>query len=130
MVDYHSRDLSVPGLAEVIDEMFSISWKSRGKHGVLAEIQRVVNNTVLIHTMRLAVEERATPQARAIALYKLKELKEWLNVNIASARDENQKAHLFYAANQIKLFLENPSEFQIARPLSPPPGAPIGMFDR
>lgn len=129
MVDYHSRDEHVPGLAEVLDSLFSATWKGEEKQGILAEIQRVVNNVVLFNTMRLAVEERAIPQARAIAMYKLEEMKDWLGPRIQSQKGKDQKAHFYYAANQIKLFLENPSQVVIALPLSPPPGAPIGMYD-
>jgi len=128
MVDYFSRDKNVLGLSEVLDRLILSTWKSQEKQGTLAEIQRVVNNVVMLNVMRLAVEESAIPQARAIAFLKLEDLKNWLIKDYYSVDDQDQKAHFFYAASQIKLFLENPSQIQLTLPLSSPPGAPIGMY--
>ncbi len=128
MVDYHSRDKNIPGLSEVLDLLIQSTWKSQEKQGTLAEIQRVVNNVVMLNIMRLAVEESAISQARAIAFLKLEDLKNWLIKNYYSVDDEDQKAQFFYAASQIKLFLENPSQIQLTLPFSSPPGAPIGMY--
>ena len=128
MVDYHSRDENIPGLSEVLDRLIQSTWKSSEKHGTLAEIQRVVNNVVMLNVMRLAVEESAVSQARAIAFLKLEDLKNWLIKDYYAVDNKDQKAHFFYAASQIKLFLENPSQIQLTLPLSSPPGAPIGMY--
>ena len=128
MVDYHSRDKNIPGLSEVLDRLIQSTWKSQEKQGTLAEIQRVVNHVVMLNVMRLAVEGSAIPQARAIAYLKLEDLKNWMIKNYYAVTDEDQKALYFYSANQIKLFLENPSQIQLTLPLSSPPGAPIGMY--
>lgn len=130
MVDYHSRDAGIPGLGEVLDRLFGATWKTEGKGGAAAEIQRVVNHVVLLNTMGLAVSESANAQARALALFKLDELKKWLFQSLSSIDDEDQKAHFFAAYSQIQLFHQNPQQFVFALPLSPPPGAPIGMYDR
>jgi hypothetical protein len=81
--------------------------------------------------MRLAIDERAAPQVRAIIFLKLSELKNWLSqqVKIKPVKDESQKAHYFYGLSQIDLFLKNPEKVKLAIPLQPPPGAPIGMYD-
>ena len=81
--------------------------------------------------MRLAVDGRAAPQVRAIIFLKLNELKYWLSqeVNVKRVKDESQRAHYSYALSQIDLFLKNPEKVKLAIPLSPPPGAPIGMYD-
>ncbi|MCJ7583034.1 MAG: zinc-dependent metalloprotease [Candidatus Aminicenantes bacterium] len=128
MVDYHSRDKNIPGLSEVLDRLIQSTWKSQAKQGALAEIQRVVNNVVMLNVMRLAVEESALPQVRAIAFLKLEDLKNWLIKDYYAVDDKDQKAHFFYAASQIKMFLENPSQMQLTLPRSSPPGAPIGMY--
>ena len=128
MVDYHSRDKNIPGLSEVLNRLIDSTWKSHEKQGPLAEIQRVVNNVVMLNIMRLAVEESTLPQARAIAFLKLEDLKNWLIKNYYAVEDEDQKAQFFYSASQIKLFLENPGQIQLTLPLSSPPGAPIGMY--
>ena len=77
--------------------------------------------------MSLASGERASNQVRAIAELKLEELKNWLNAQRNIARDENQKAFLFYAAEQIKRFQADPKKMNLTRPNDPPDGQPIGM---
>jgi len=130
MVDYHSRDAAIPGVGQVLDKLIGATWKTQGKSGIQAEIQRVVNQVVLLNTMSLAVSESAIPQARAIALLKLEELKRWLLQRWPDIEDEDQKAHFFAAAGQIRLFQQNPQQFALPLPLSAPPGAPIGTWER
>jgi len=126
LVDYHSRDSKLPGLSEVLDRLISFTWKSEHKSGVLGEIQRVVNNVVLFNLMSLVADERAAPQAKAMASLKLDELKIWLIQHVESSKDEDQKAHYHHAILQIKFFQRDPEKFKLSIPLLPPPGAPIG----
>jgi hypothetical protein len=130
LVDYHSRKKDVPGLADVLDILISSTWKSSSKSSYHAEIQRVVDNALMYSIMRLAVDEGTNPQVRAVAMLKLDELKNWLSVQVKSVKDESQKAHYFYAVSQIKLFQADPSKVKFAVASRPPPGAPIGMFDK
>jgi hypothetical protein len=127
MIEYHSRNKDVPGLAEVLDELISSTWKAEPKPGYHGEIQRVVNNVLLYDLMKLAVNEKTAPSVRATASLKLDDLKTWLNENMESVKDENQKAHYFQAVWQINLFQDNPDMIKLAAPLTPPQGAPIGM---
>ncbi|MDH4217358.1 MAG: zinc-dependent metalloprotease [Candidatus Aminicenantes bacterium] len=127
MVEYHSRNEDIPGLAEVLDRLISSTWKTERKSDYPGEIQRVVDNVLLNNMMRLAVDEMAAPSVRAMASLKLDELKTWLNEKIDSQKDERQKAHYFQAAWQIKLFQDNPDRIKLKAPLKPPEGAPIGM---
>jgi hypothetical protein len=131
LVEYHSRRKDVPGLAEVLDNLISSTFKSSPKSSYLAEIQRVVDTVLLYHVMSLAADEDANPQVRAVALLKLEELKNWLNqqVYLKPVKDESQKAHYYYAFSQIKLFQTDPSKVKLAVPSRPPQGAPIGMYD-
>jgi hypothetical protein len=130
LVEYHSRKKDIPGLADVLDRLISSTWKSTLKSSYHAEIQRVVDNALMYNMMRLAVEEGTNPQVRAVAMLKLEELRNWLSVQVKSVKDESQKAHYFYAVSQIKLFQADPSKVKFAVASRPPPGAPIGMFDR
>jgi len=41
-------------------------------------------------------------------------------------RDQNQRAFLLYAANQIKRFQEDPKKMNLTKPNDPPDGQPIG----
>jgi hypothetical protein len=126
LVEFHARDARYPGFAEVLDKILASSWKAPVGTGYPAEIQRTVNMVVLGELMSLAAGERAHNQARAIAELKLEELKNWLNVQRSIARDENQKAFLFYAEEQIKRFQADPRRMNLTRPNDPPDGQPIG----
>jgi hypothetical protein len=129
MVEYHSRNEGFPGLSEALDKLISFTWKSTHKSGYHTEIQRVVDNVFLYNLMRLGVDEKSTPQVRAIAHLKLDELKNWLNMQISLLKDKNQKAHYFYAVSQINQLQADPDKIKLAIPLIPPQGAPIGMYD-
>lgn len=124
LIDFHSRNKDYPGLAEVVDRLLAATWKSSGQLSLSssqAEIQRVVNNVALIYLMRLTVDEKcASPQARAIALLKLDELKKWLESRLSEEKDEDLKAHYLYGMTQVSLFLKDPRAFKIPQLLSPP----------
>jgi hypothetical protein len=126
LVEFHARDARYPGFAEVLDKILASSWKAPVGTGYPAEIQRTVNMVVLGELMSLAAGERAHNQVRAIAELKLEELKNWLNTQRSIARDENQKAFLFYAEEQIKRFQADPKKMNLTRPNDPPDGQPIG----
>ncbi len=127
LVEFHARDPRYPGFAEVLDQILSSTWKAPVATGYQAEIQHTVNMVVLVDLMSLASGERAQNQVRAVAELKLEELKGWLIEERGIARDENQKAFLFYATNQIKRFQEDPKKMNLTRAADPPDGQPIGM---
>jgi hypothetical protein len=126
LVEFHGRDARYPGFVEVLDKILAYTWKAPVGTGYPAEIQRTVNMVVLGELMSLAAGERAHNQVRAIAELKLDELKNWLNEQRSITRDENQKAFLFYAAEQIKRFQADPKKMNLTRPNDPPDGQPIG----
>jgi len=126
LVEYHARDARYPALSEVVDRIFGATLKAPMGTGYNAEIQRTVNMVLLMDLMSLASGERASNQVRAIAEAKLAELKGWLVQQQDLTRDEEQKAYLAYAANQIKRFQEDPKKMNLSKPNEPPDGQPIG----
>jgi len=125
LVEYHSRDTSLPSLGEVVDKLIGATWKSSLSSSYYAEIQRVVNHVVLFNLMRLSSNEKTASQVRAVATTKLNELKEWLVLQLGVVKDEDQKAHYLYAVSQIKVFQENPEKVKLTAPLAIPKGPPI-----
>jgi len=125
LVDFHARNKEYPGLAEVVDKLVAATWKSSDKYPsspYLTEIQRIVDNVAMIYLMHLAQDENAaSPQARAVALLKLDELKSWLAARSAEEKDEDLRAHYKYGTLQISLFIADPKGFKIP-PLLTPPG--------
>ena len=126
LVEFHVRNPETPGLGEVIDRLLDATWKSESGDGLKAEVSRTVARLALRSLMSLAVDGRASDQARAIALLKLDEFSGRLENETAAAQDEAQKAHLLAASIELKRFLEDPKLENIPAPLPLPPGDPIG----
>jgi len=127
LVQFHALDQRNPGLAEVIDKVFAATWKAPAAMGYAGEIQHTVNMVVLSDLMALASSERAPNQARAIASWKLEQLKTWLSTQSRLRTDENQRAFLYYSVEQIKRFQEDPKKMNLTPAQQPPDGQPIGM---
>lgn len=130
LIQYHSQDSQQPGLTEVLDALLNATWKSPRRSGELAADQRVVDDVTLNQLMTLAANEKAADEARAATLLKLTELRGWLTKQAPLATDPQQKAHLLYAAAQIRKFEQEPSQLLKPTPLlEAPPGAPIGTTE-
>jgi hypothetical protein len=129
LVQFHARDARNPGLGEVIDRVLAATWKAPVASGYAGEIQHTVNMVVLTNLMSLAASDRASNQVRAIAAWKLEQLKTWLNTQRRATMDENQRAFLFYSFDQIKRFQEDPKKMNLTNPQPPPDGQPIGAAD-
>ncbi|HEV2834313.1 MAG TPA: zinc-dependent metalloprotease [Pyrinomonadaceae bacterium] len=129
LVQFHALDARNPGLAEVIDRILSATWKAPAASGYDGEIQHTVNMVVLTNLMSLAASDRASNQVRAIASWKIEQLKTWLNSQRRVTTDENRRAFLYYSAEQIKRFQEDPKKMNLTNPQQPPDGQPIGATD-
>ncbi len=127
LVQFHARDARNPGLAEVIDKILARTWKAPVATGYAGELQRTVDMVVLGDLMSLAANERALNQVRAIASWKLDQLKTWVSSQSRMTTDQNHRAFLFYSLEQIKRFQEDPKKMNLTPPQAPPDGQPIGM---
>ena len=127
LVQFHARDTRNPGLVEVIDKILASTWKAPVATGYAGEIQHTVDMVILGDLMALASAERAPNQVRAIAELKLEQLKGWLGTQRTLTADDNHRAFLFYAVEQIKRFQDDPKKMTLTRPQDPPDGQPIGM---
>lgn len=127
LVEYHARDAKALGLEETIEKLLAQTWKSqRPADGYHAAIARAVDHTALTHLMGLAANERASAQVRAVAWFKLEELRKWIAGQSATAADAALRAHFSFAAAQIKRFQEDPKDFVLPQLPNPPDGQPIG----
>lgn len=127
MVQFHALDeRNNPPLGDLLDKILTETFRAplRGEYG--GEIQRTVNAVVLNELMALAANERASNEVRAIAELKLDELKTWATSQANGMRDQNQRAFLLYAANQIRRFQDDPKKMNLTKPNDPPDGQPIG----
>lgn len=126
LVEYHARDNPSPGLAEVIDELLRSTWKAASANAYETEIRRTVDQVVLFHLTQLAASEPASPQVRAMAGFKLRELKRWLGQHAWSG--DSEKAWAEFAVAQIDRFEREPKTIPVPSPAPVPPGMPIGEW--
>jgi hypothetical protein len=127
LIQFHARDTRNPDLGEVIDKIFLATWKAPPAAGYPGEIQHTVDMVILKRLMTLAANDNASNQARAIASLKLDQLRSWLTIQMRLAANDNRRAFLLYASEQIRRFKEDPSKVKLTSAQDPPDGQPIGM---
>ncbi|MHB8753772.1 MAG: zinc-dependent metalloprotease [Candidatus Acidiferrales bacterium] len=126
MIEYHARNASYPGFAELVDDLIAATWKAQPESGYDGAVQQTVDSVVLDHLMALAANDHAAAQTRAIASLKLDELKTWMAAQVKSSANESRRAQFFFAMQEIKRFEKNPSALHLTLPTPPPAGDPIG----
>jgi len=127
IVQQSAVDPSIPGLGEVLDEVFSSVFGAGVSSPYEAEISRAVEWVAVTRVIGLA-GGAAMPQVRAIALKKLEDQKEALEGMMASA-DDSDAAHYSLLSGTIERFLKDPTTPpSLPSPLAAPPGAPIGQW--
>jgi uncharacterized protein DUF4953/uncharacterized protein DUF5117 len=127
IVEFHARNgVEYPTLGNVFDKILDETFRATVSSGYDGEIQRTVNAAVLNKLMTLAANERASNQVRAVAELQLEALRDWAATHANQTRDQNQRAFLFYTANQIKRFQDDPKKMNLTKPNDPPDGQPIG----
>ena len=126
LVEYKSRDNTLPGLQDVLDVLIMSSWKNQVQQKFHGEINRVVGKLVLSNMILLAENETASGQARAIALSAVFELEKWMQEAYKKEKDNDQKAHILFGMELIRRFRENPEWFRPGETFQLPMGSPIG----
>jgi hypothetical protein len=127
LVEQHALDPTIPGLGQVIDEVFGQVFGASADDAYEAEISRAVEWVTVSRVMGLA-GSASMPQVRAIALKKLQDQKDALEGMTAGA-DEAEAAHWVLLSGTIERFLKDPTAMPSV-PSAPaaPPGAPIGSW--
>ena len=120
LVEQHTLDASLPGLEEVLENLFEASLNAAANTEYEAAVKRVVEGVVLERTMWLAANAPMR-QVRAISSAALSRTRDDLRGRSAS------EPHAQLLARDIQRFLDRPGE-AVADRLAPPapPGAPIG----
>jgi len=126
LVEFNARDPRLPGLGDVIERLLEATWEAPRRGGSLEETQRTIENSVLHGLMALAANEAAAPQARAIALEKIRLLKLWMDSLLTAGTTEQQSAHLRFAIGEVERFASSPEKWKAPAGLVVPPGQPIG----
>lgn len=126
LLEYHARDAANPALEDVIDRLVAATWKAAPETGSAAAVQRTVDDVVLDGLIELAVNPEAATQVRAIAYLKVQELGRWLPYELGRTNDEARRAHYVFALARIERLRKEPGNPLPSKPLTPPPGQPIG----
>ena len=125
LVEFHARDAANPGLEEMIDAVIAATWKSPRGSDYKGAVARTVDDVALYDLLALATKDAASTESRAIAAYKLHQLKGWLG-GAAAGVGEEERAHRAQAVWQIEQFERDPKKLELPGPAQPPDGPPIG----
>jgi hypothetical protein len=125
LVEFHARNAANPGFEEVLDAIVGATWKASRGADYNGAIARVVDDVALYDLLSLATNDSASPEVRAIAELKLRQLKSWLGGSAGSA-GEDELAHRAQALRQIEQFERDPKKLELPAPTEPPDGPPIG----
>jgi len=110
------------GLSEMLKTLIDKTWKAPRKTGVQKLIQFQTEQILLTYLLASGIDQDGSFQARAVILYKTKELKSFIEARLKIAKDEGYIAHLQMALERMKAPEKaNPT---LHSPI--PPGAPIG----
>jgi hypothetical protein len=123
LVSQKAVNPAMPGLEDVINALVQAGFAAPAASPYQAEIRRSIGQVVVSRLMDLA-DTAPMPQVRAIALQKLKEVRQRASAAGATPGDLPM---LQLIASDIERFLNRPAE--PARRIAPPgtpPGAPIG----
>ena len=71
LIEQHSLDRRNPGLQNTINALFQSTWFTDDEDTYLAEIGRVTEKLVLQNLMKLAMNQNASEQVRAVSLLSL-----------------------------------------------------------
>ena len=126
LMEYHAENAEYPGLNEVIEDLVGSTWKAEPENGYIGEIQRAVDNVVLDNLMRLADDQGAPGQVRAVAYFQIENLKNWIQGRVSTVKDQDLAAEYIYSLSQIRQFQAHPEKFNVPAPMVLPPGDPIG----
>lgn len=130
LFEHHARDARLPSLESVIDRLLLTSIKSIPKNGYEGAVQMAADYAMFTNLAKLALSPDAGAPARAIASFKLKQLKTWLLARPAATTSEEWSAFYGYVGSLIARLEEDPEEFKIKFVQPSPPGQPIGDYDQ
>ncbi len=123
LVEFHARDESYPGLAEVVDRTLEVTWYAPTEDGpYLEQIRNAVERVFLDRLLAEAGSSNNSPQVRAVLTAQTASLAEWLSAL------EDPTPHQRLALDDIRRWqqrAEGSTPPSGAAEL--PPGSPIGQ---
>ena len=117
LVQQSSLQRSQLGLKQLLDTLIDESFGNSEKDAYLADVQFMINENVLKYIMKLATDDRAFGQAKALAYESLDTVGKYLDSG--SAYDQHFR-------RLISQFKKEPAKFKSAEAPKIPDGSPIG----
>ena len=114
-------------LAATIDALVGSTWNGAAATPKLAAIQRVTQRVVTEKLLYLAADSDAAPEVRAMAAFKVGDLRNRARTKLAAARDDDERAHWLSIANDCTRWIEKGELPKLTRSLVAPPGDPFGI---
>jgi hypothetical protein len=125
LVEYHVRDNKSPGVQETMDIFEDVLFNQTVKNSYHEAIQLTTQSVFVNQLMKTVQNANLSALARAELMRVLKDISSTLSKS--NYRDsELKKSHKQMMVTQIKLFMEEPKEYDVAPIPSLPPGSPIG----
>ena len=110
-------------LEEMLDQSLAATWyKAEPTDGYQAEVKRLTDKLLLQKLIDLANNQEITSQARAVAGFKLNQLKNKLGT---TASNPKTAAHQLFALEQIRRSDDNIADLRPTNAQAPPDGMPI-----
>lgn len=127
LVEQHARDEQRLSVNELMDALLNTVGPKREQSSFEKEIARMTEKLALHHILLLAGDENIMRQVSAAAWLKVTELERKIELSMGNTQEATQLAHLIYLKEKIRMFRQDPSEYQVPAIPSMPDGSPIGF---
>ena len=115
-------------LGATIDSLVAVTWDApTPRSAKLAALQRVTQRVVADKLLMLAADSEAAPQVRAMAEFKVTELRNRARSKQTAASSDEERAHWLAIYNDFGRWVEKRELPAFTRSLVAPPGDPFGM---
>jgi hypothetical protein len=126
LVQYHMRVPDAPSLRGVLEAISkTTAERPEGGHTMSSEVERAVEFRALEAMLTLAVNPKASTQARAIARSHVNDVLKAFTT-APPLTDTAEAIHRAALIDRINDFNRDPAKFIPAKPIEAPPGMPIG----
>jgi hypothetical protein len=126
LIEYHMRVPASPSLRSVLEAISTtVAERPEAGHNMSSEVERAVEFRALEAMLSLAVNPAASSQARAIARWHIAEVLKQLT-SAPALQDTAEAIHRAALIDRINEFEHDPAKFVPSKPVTAPPGMPIG----
>lgn len=114
-------------LGATIDAVLAGTWGGVPSTAKLAAIQRVTQRVVTEKLLVLAADSASAPEVRAMAAFKVGDLRARARAKLAAAKGDDERAHWLSIVNDCTRWIDKGELPKLTRPLFAPPGDPFGI---